>query len=70
MNMKRYRESLKESNLLAERDSSTYVLHLRAESMGQVYDNTEIMHVIDAYLDIQKGIPMITCLLPNSATSM
>ena len=57
MNMKRYRESLKESNLLAERDSSAYVLHLRAESMGQVYDNTEIMHVIDAYLDIQKRYP-------------
>lgn len=55
--MKRYRESLKESNLLAERDSSAYVLHLRAESMGQVYDNTEIMHVIDAYLDIQKRYP-------------
>lgn len=46
-----------ESNLLAERDSSAYVLHLRAESMGQVYDNTEIMHVIDAYLDIQKRYP-------------
>ena len=27
------------------------------ESMGQVYDNTEIMHVIDAYLDIQKRYP-------------
>ena len=25
--------------------------------MGQVYDNTEIMHVIDAYLDIQKRYP-------------
>lgn len=57
MNMKRYRESLRESNLLAEKDSSAYVLHLRAESMGQVYDNTEIMHVIDAYLDIQKRYP-------------
>ena len=57
MNMKRYRESLKESNLLAERDSSAYVLHLRAESMGQVYDNTEIMRVIDAYLDIQRRYP-------------
>lgn len=57
MNMKRYRESLKESNLLAERDSSAYVLHLRAESMGQVYDNTKIMYVTDAYLDIQKRYP-------------
>lgn len=37
------------------RDSSACV-H-RAESMGQVYDNTEIMHVIDAYLDIQKRYP-------------
>lgn len=54
MSMKRYRESLKESNLLAEKDSSAYILHLRAESMGQVYDNTEIMRVIDAYLDIQR----------------
>ena len=25
--------------------------------IGQVYDNTEIMHVIDAYLDIQKRYP-------------
>lgn len=57
MGMKRYRESLKESNLLAEKDSSAYVLHLRAESMGQVYDNTEITRVIDAYLDIQRRFP-------------
>ncbi|MDE5711805.1 MAG: hypothetical protein K2I27_12005 [Bacteroides sp.] len=57
MGMKRYSESLKESNLLAEKDSTAYVLHLRAESMGQVYDNTEIMRVIDAYLDIQKRYP-------------
>ena len=36
MNMKRYRESLKESNLLAERDSSAYVLHLRADRKSVV----------------------------------
>ncbi len=57
MGMKRYRESLKESSLLAEKDSSAYVLHLRAESMGWVYDNTEITRVIDAYLDIQRRYP-------------
>lgn len=57
MGMKRYRESLKESNLLAEKDSSAYVLHLRAESMGQVCDNTEVMRVIEAYLDIQERYP-------------
>ncbi|MCD8182734.1 MAG: tetratricopeptide repeat protein [Bacteroides sp.] len=57
MNMKRYRESLEESNLLAERDSSAYVLHLRAESMSHVYDNTEIARVVDAYLDIRRRYP-------------
>ena len=57
MNMKRYRESLKGKQPAGRKDSSAYVLHLRAESIGQVYDNTEIMHVIDAYLDIQKRYP-------------
>lgn len=57
MNLKRYRESLAESTLLAERDSSAHVLHLRAESMGQLYDNTEITRVTDAYADIQRRYP-------------
>lgn len=57
MSMKRYNESLQESNALAEKDSSAFVLHLRAESMGHVYDNTQIMQVIEAYQDIQRRYP-------------
>src|SRR3712207_6026434 len=40
MSMKRYHESLQESNRLAMRDSSAFVLHLRAESMERVCDNS------------------------------
>lgn len=57
LSLKRYSESLEESNLLAEKDSSAYVLHLRAESMGNIYNNTETTRVIDAYLDIRKRYP-------------
>lgn len=57
LSMKRDKEALKESSLLAEQDTSAYVLHLRAESMSRVYDNTEIMLVIEAYQDIQKRYP-------------
>lgn len=57
MSMKRYNESLQESNALAEKDSSAFVLHLRAESMEHVYDNTQIMQVIEAYQDIQRRYP-------------
>ncbi|WP_455589511.1 tetratricopeptide repeat protein [Bacteroides rodentium] len=57
MSMKKHREALKESNLLAEHDSSAYVLHLRAENMIHVYDNTEIERIIDAYTDIQRRFP-------------
>lgn len=57
MSMKRYNESLQESNALAEKDSSAFVLHLRAESMEQVYDNTQIAQVIEAYQDIQRRYP-------------
>lgn len=57
MNMKRYKESLEESNLLAKKDSSAYVLHLRAESMSQVLDNSEIERVVEAYQDIQRRYP-------------
>lgn len=57
MNMKRYKESLQESNALAEKDSSAFVLHLRAESMEQICDNTNIIQVIEAYQDIQRRYP-------------
>lgn len=57
MNMKRYKESLEESNLLAEKDSSAYVLNLRAECMSQVLDNSQVERVIEAYQDIQRRYP-------------
>lgn len=57
LSLKRYSESLAESNLLAQTDSSAYVLHLRAESMGNVYNNTEIMRVVEAYQDIRRRYP-------------
>lgn len=57
LNMRRNRDALKESSLLAEQDSSAYVLHLRAESMSRVYDNADVMLVIEAYQDIMKRYP-------------
>lgn len=57
LSLKRYSESLAESDLLAQTDSSAYVLHLRAESMGNVYNNTEITRVIEAYQDIRRRYP-------------
>lgn len=57
LSLKRYSESLAESNLLAQTDSSAYILHLRAESMGNVYNNTEINRVIEAYQDIRRRYP-------------
>ena len=57
MGLKRYPESFKESSLLAEKDSSAYVLHLRAESMGHVCDQTESSRVIEAYQDIRRRYP-------------
>lgn len=57
MNIKRYHESFQESNLLAMKDSSAFVLHLRAESMEQICDNSNVDRVIDAYQDIQRRYP-------------
>ncbi len=57
LNMKRNRDALRESNLLAEQDSSAFVLHLRAESMSRVCDNSDVHLVIEAYQDIQKRYP-------------
>lgn len=57
MGLRRYPESFKESSLLAEKDSSAYVLHLRAESMGHVCDQTESNRVIEAYQDIRRRYP-------------
>lgn len=57
LSMKRDRDALRESNLLAEQDSSAYVLHLRAESMSRVCDNSDVALVIEAYRDIQKRYP-------------
>lgn len=57
MGMKRYRESLSEAESLARTDSSAYVLHLRAESMEQVYPNDSIGQVIKAYQEIRRRFP-------------
>lgn len=57
LSMKRYRESLRESNLLAEKDSSAYVLHMRAESMEHLCTNADVELVIAAYQDIQRRYP-------------
>lgn len=57
MNMKRYRESLEESSLMAQKDSSATVLHMRAESMENAYGNDKIDLVIEAYRDIRKRYP-------------
>ncbi len=55
--MKRYRESLVESEQLIQQDSSAYTLHLRAESMEHCYTNADVMKVIEAYQDIQNKYP-------------
>lgn len=55
--LKRYHESLAESESLAQQDSSAYVLHLRAESMERCATNADIMQVINAYRDIQERYP-------------
>lgn len=57
MSMKRYHESLQESNRLAMKDSSAFVLHLRAESMERICDNSNVGQVIEAYQDIQRRYP-------------
>lgn len=57
LNMKKDREALKESNILAQKDSSAFVLHLRAESMARVCTNSDVMRVIEAYQDIQRRYP-------------
>lgn len=57
LTLKRYRESLAESDSLVRQDSSAYVLHLRAESMERCANNTNIAEVIEAYRDIQKRYP-------------
>lgn len=57
LSMKRYRESLQECNLLAEKDSSAFVLHMRAESMEHLCTNADVELVINAYQDIQRRYP-------------
>ncbi len=55
--LKRYRESLIESEQLARQDSSAYVLHLRAESLEHCCTNAEVTKVIEAYQDIHAKYP-------------
>lgn len=57
MGMKRYHDSFQESDLLVMKDSSAFILHLRAESMERISNNSNVDRVIEAYQDIQRRYP-------------
>lgn len=55
LNLQRYQEALGESTALAEQDSSTTILHLKAQSLEGLYSDPNIQ--IGAYMEIHERYP-------------